>query len=226
MGLTAWREWFGPSPSWERVVFWALDLETTGLDPTRDHIISAGMVPVRGGTIRIGECWHTHVRPPDGVQSSLEALRVHHIMPGESAGAPSLADVVRGVDRRLREGVLLVHFAPLDVAFLREAFRRTGQRWSRPQLVDTAALAWRLHRRATWPREPAAEPDLGLADLRAAFGLPPHRAHDALADAVATAELFLVLRSRLDLRTLRHLVRGRAWLPAFPEVISGPANSV
>jgi DNA polymerase III subunit epsilon len=206
MRLTAWREWFGPSTPWDRVVFWALDLETTGLDPARDHIISAGMVPVRGGTIRIGECWHTHVCLPEGARSSLDALRVHHIMPRVSAGAPSLADVVRDVDRRLREGVLLVHFATLDVAFLREACRRTGQRWPRPPVVDTAALAWRLHQRATWPREPATEPDLGLADARAACGLPPHRAHDALADAVATAELFLVLRSRLDLRTLRQLV--------------------
>lgn len=206
MRLTAWREWVGSSTPWERVVFWALDLETTGLDPTRDHIISAGMVPVRGGTIRIGERWHTHVCAPEGARSSLDALRVHHIMPRESAGAPSLGDVVRGVDRRLREGVLLVHFATLDVAFLREACRRIGQRWPRPRVVDTAALAWRLHQRATWPREPAAEPGLGLADVRAAMGLPPHQAHDALADAVATAELFLVLRSRLDLRSLRQLV--------------------
>ncbi len=40
---------------------------------------------------------------------------------------------------------------------------------------------------------------------RLAHGLPPYVAHDALIDAVATAELFLVLRRAIGAKTLRDL---------------------
>jgi DNA polymerase-3 subunit epsilon len=36
--------------------------------------------------------------------------------------------------------------------------------------------------------------------------MPAHRAHHALADALATAELFLALRARLDARSLGQLL--------------------
>jgi DNA polymerase III epsilon subunit-like protein len=45
-----------------------------------------------------------------------------------------------------------------------------------------------------------------LAMARADLGLPLHDHHDALADAVATAELFLVLAERVPGRALRQLL--------------------
>ena len=47
-------------------MYWALDVETGGLDAKRDPIIAVGMVPVRAGRIRLGECYRTLVRPEDG----------------------------------------------------------------------------------------------------------------------------------------------------------------
>jgi DNA polymerase-3 subunit epsilon len=52
------------------------------------------------------------------------------------------------------------------------------------------------------PREMLA---LNLSRARRQYGLPPYQAHDALTDAVATAELFLVLRKTLGARTVRDL---------------------
>ena len=46
---------------------------------------------------------------------------------------------------------------------------------------------------------------LNLARARRTLGLPDHPAHDALSDALATAELFLVLRKELDAKVLREL---------------------
>jgi DNA polymerase-3 subunit epsilon len=48
-------------------------------------------------------------------------------------------------------------------------------------------------------------PTLNLARARRKYGLPEYQAHDALTDAVATAELFLVLRKAVAARTLRDL---------------------
>jgi DNA polymerase-3 subunit epsilon len=48
-------------------------------------------------------------------------------------------------------------------------------------------------------------PSLNLSEARRAHGLPDYQAHDALIDAVSTAELFLVLRQVIGAKTLRDL---------------------
>ena len=199
----AWLDRTFRGRRWDEVIFWSLDLETSGLRAGTDRILSVGMVPIREGVIRYGERFYSLVRPPTLDGLSTEGLRAHHILPAEIADAPPLAQVLPEVDRRLREGVLLLHFAKLDLAFLRDGYRRCGLDWPRPRLVDTVNLLLDLHgRRQQWTPHPPP-PKTALSEARAALGLPAYPNHHALSDALATAELFLVLRSRLGLETLR-----------------------
>jgi len=185
---------------WRDAVFWALDLETTGLDPVVDHVLSVGMVPIRAGTIRYGERFHRLVRPPLPLDLlSTEGLRAHHILPSDLDTAPPLTALLTELDRRLCEGVLVLHHAPLDLAFLAAGYAAADVAWPRPAAVDTVELLLRAQR-LQHRFDPAAPPaPAALALARQAFSLPPHGAHDALADAVATAELFLALVARLDI---------------------------
>jgi DNA polymerase-3 subunit epsilon len=197
-----------PSPDWDQVLYWALDLETGGLDPTRDPILAVGMVPVRAGTIRLGEAFSSLVRPEDGKEIDPESIRAHQLVWGEVSGAPPLREVLPEIARRLEgDAVLLVHNRALDLAFLRRAFKGAGLHWPHPDVVDTLALLRRSaererRRRPELPEDPRA---LNLTRARRRLGLPDHPAHDALSDALATAELFLVLRKALGARTLREL---------------------
>lgn len=193
------------SPPWRSQVYWALDLETSGLDAKADAILSVGMLPVRDGLIRWGERFYSLVQPPGGHIPPLEALRIHHILPEEAAGAPPLREVLEEIDRRLAGGVLLVHYGRLDIGFLRVAHRVKGMRWRRPMVVDTVKLLGKLsHRRRLL--DPHSQPlSADLAKARRELGLPRHVHHHALYDALATAELFLALREQLEARTLRHL---------------------
>jgi len=199
--------WFGSAPRWDEVTYWALDLETGGLSARSDPILAVGMVPIRGGTIRLGESYSTLVRPPRHMAIDPGSVRAHQLVPAELEDAPRLPDVLPEVDRRLREGVLLVHHQLIDVAFLKRAYERVGLRWPAPRVVDTVDLLVRAARRARFatPHAPDDLPPLKLPDARAAHGLPEYQAHDALTDAVSAAELFLVLRARLGVRTLRDL---------------------
>jgi DNA polymerase-3 subunit epsilon len=195
------------SPPWDSVTYWALDLETGGLDPRRDPIIAVGMLPIRSGRVRLGESYRTLVRPGDGRAIDPESVRAHQLVWGEVKDAPAIAEVLPEVDRRLGDGVLLVHHKGIDVAFLKDAYRRCGMRWRSPPVVDTVDLLVRLahkeHRAR--PELPADPPALNLSAAREAHGLPPYQAHDALTDALATAELFLLLRCALGARTVRDL---------------------
>ena len=196
-----------PSPQWESVTYWALDLETGGLDPAHDPILSVGMVPVRGGGIRLGESWSSLVRPEEAREIDPSSIFAHHLLPGEVRSAPPVEAVLREVDRRLREGALLVHHAPLDVGFLRRAYRRRGLRWPGPPVVDTVQLLMKAAKRARFldPDAPEHEPELNLLAARRKLGLPDYGQHDALIDAIAAAELFLVLRRQVGAKRLRDL---------------------
>src|SRR5579864_1472778 len=193
------------SPPWDEPLYFALDLETSGLEPRADEILALAMVPIRGGVIRYGERFSSLVRPADPARLSQEGLRAHQLLPGELAAAPPIGELLAEVDRRLRAGILVLHHAPLDLGFLRQAFRREGRRWPRPQTVDTVVLLRRLEiRRLLLGPHPPPLP-AALPAARAALGLPAYPNHDALIDALATAELFLVLRARLGAERLREL---------------------
>jgi DNA polymerase-3 subunit epsilon len=193
------------SPEWDKVTYWALDLETGGLDADSDAILAVGMVPVRDGTIRLSESFKTLVKP-GGMKIQPSSIQAHQLVPGEVEDAPPLSAVLDQVEERLAQGVLLVHQAAVDVVFLKRAHRVLGRRWTRPVVVDTVDLLLKLAHRARFTsRTPEAVPELNLSLARAAHGLPEYPAHDPLMDALATAELFLLIRHRLAARRLRDL---------------------
>jgi DNA polymerase-3 subunit epsilon len=199
---------FFHSPAWDSVVYWSLDIETGGLDAKRDPIISVGMLPIRAGIIKLGEAYQTLVRPEAGREIRPESVRAHQLLRGEVRDAPPLEEVLLEVDRRLREGALLVHFQAIDVQFLKKAYARLGRTWPKPPVVDTVELILKLDRKTRFIRPadaPADVPSTNLTETRRRLGLPDYQAHDALTDAIATAELFLVLRKLLAAKTLRDL---------------------
>lgn len=195
--------WF-KSPAWDSVTYWALDLETGGLDQRRDPILAVGMVPVRGGIIRLAESWRSLVCPEPDTNIAPESVRAHHLVRAEVAAAPPLAAVLPEVERRLGEGVLLVHEKAIDVGFLKRDFRRCRLKWPAPPVVDTVDLLLKAGRFRSH-HHTGEKTELNLVRARRAWGLPAYSAHDPLTDAIAAAELFLVVRQALGAKTLREL---------------------
>lgn len=174
---------------------WSLDVETTGLDPDRAWLLAVGMVPIVGDTIRVGEAYRAHVGPPSDAVDDLGGIEAHHLRPLDVVDAPPLRTTLAAVLGRLAAGDgLLVHHAPLDVAVLRRTCRAIGERWPRPRVIDTVRLIQRVNRRRQ--QIGASQLPTDLAGARRTLDLPRHTTHDALADAIATAELYLALRAR------------------------------
>ena len=192
------------APPWDSVTYWSIDLETGGFDPKRDAILAVGMVPVRKGIIQLREAYRTLVRPADGRSIDPESVQAHQLVWGEVREAPPLREVLGEIDRRLREGVMLVHFRAIELGFLRRACKQNGVRWPSPKVVDTFDLLRRVASVRS-PDKPIDQLALNLSEARREYGLPAYEAHDALTDAVATAELFLVLRKTLGARSVRDL---------------------
>jgi DNA polymerase-3 subunit epsilon len=184
---------------WRDLEYCVVDLETTGLDLRRDTLISFGSVQVKAGRIH----WNTRVsvdiKPSRPI--SVEAMTVHGLRQQDLDAAPPLSEVVDTIVSQLEGRVLVAHAAWLERAFLREPVRMARRRW-RPAVVDTAAL---LRATGAAPSGTGYEPDIEVAAER--LGLCVHTPHQALGDALTTAEVFLAMAARLE-RDQPHLTAG------------------
>ena len=92
--------------------------------------------------------------------------------------------------QRLAGRVILVHYRNIEQNFIDAACRRLyGQPFIIP-IIDTLPIALRLLELRNHTIQPG---NLRLFNLRPHFGLPHYKAHNALYDALATAELFLAM---------------------------------
>jgi DNA polymerase-3 subunit epsilon len=171
----------------------ALDFETTGLDYGRDAVVSFGVVPVRGGRVVVGESIHRLVVP--AVPSSSISMTIHHILPQDLAEAPSIEVAREELSRALNGRYLLTWYADVEIAFLSRIFgMRTGT-WVK-RTVDVRELALAIGDQ----RDGGVR--FSLSAVAERYGVPVASPHEALDDALVTAQLFLVLATRLEGRGL------------------------
>jgi DNA polymerase-3 subunit epsilon len=182
------------SADFRSVLFVALDLETTGLDPRHDEILSIGWVALSGDRIDLSTARHYRVAPTRSVPERSAVL--HRITDDAAAQGRPLTEVLPHVLSRLSGSVLLGHHVETERAFLDAACRRLYGSGLVVPLADTEALIRRWMARR---HQPLAGSDLRLHALRERYGLPRYQAHDALVDALATAELFCAFVAQRDL---------------------------
>lgn len=167
----------------------ALDLETTGLDPRTDEILSIGFVPVDGDTISLGGARRIMVRARRRVG---ESATIHGITDDQSAQNGLELDEALSITLAALQGrALLAHYAQMETGFLE---RMCLQVFGAPLVlttVDTMHVQYRLMTQGL-ADEPARHA-LRLWRARSRYGLPTYQAHDALTDALACAELYLAL---------------------------------
>ncbi|MEA2581802.1 MAG: polymerase subunit epsilon [Actinomycetota bacterium] len=173
---------------WTAAEFASLDFELTGLDLANDHVVSFGVVPVRDGRIVLGESVHQLVEPP--ISPSPSSVAIHGMRAQDLTGAPPLSDAATVLGDALANRFLLVWFASVELAMLRRIYGRGGRGFAR-RCVDVRSLA-----RIVGGAE-GATPDESLSVCAERYQVPVAAPHNALDDALVTAQLFLVLAPRL-----------------------------
>lgn len=164
----------------------AVDLETNGLDPRRDHILSIGWVSVDGDSIDLASARHCLLHSAQPLNEA--AVAIHHITDDVCSEGRPLSEVMDELLQVLRGKVLLAHHAGVELGFLGAACRRL---YGHELLVPVVDTLWLARRRMQRRNQAIGSGSLRLANLRAHYGLPRYRAHNALSDALGTAELFL-----------------------------------
>jgi DNA polymerase-3 subunit epsilon len=178
---------------WRTAELVALDFETTGLDPRSDDVISFGLVPVSGGRIDLSGARYQEVAPR--VEPRHSSIRVHHLRTQDLATAPPMAQVVDTFREDLAGRFILAWAAGVEIAFLRRIFGGFNRTW-RSRTIDVRTLIMALERDAA-ARGPKDAGWYALGSAAHRFGVPVEETHHALDDAFMTAELFLIVATRL-----------------------------
>ena len=166
----------------DQIPILAVDFETTGLDAIQDKLLSVGCVELNQRQIKVGTSYHQIIQ----TQGSLKAdnVTIHQITDDQKDQGKPLAEVVAELLKMLAGKVMLVHFARIERQFLQQACIELYGMAPVFPMIDTLVIANK--------RDVAYDPsELRLPALRAKYQLPNHYAHNALNDAIATAELLL-----------------------------------
>ncbi|MEK1907965.1 MAG: 3'-5' exonuclease [Pseudomonas sp.] len=183
-----------------------LDLETSGLDLQRDQLLAIGAVVIEDGAIDFSQQFEATLCRADH-QASASTL-IHGIAPSAIAAGMEPGEALLAFLEFLGDSPLLAFHAAFDQHMLARALKESlGLRLRHP-FLDVAELAPLL-----CPEAPIRQG--GLDDWLSHFQLQASERHNASADALATAELSLILISKarqqglLDLASLD--LRLRAW---------------
>ena len=162
------------------------DCETTGLDVTRDRMVSIGAVRLQGARLFRSLVLDRLVNP--GVPIPPRSTAIHGITDAMVQSAPNFG-TVEPLFRELAEGCVLIgHNVPFDLAILRLEYAAAGIEQPAPRSLDLLQLVTVL--------DPALE-SASLDALADFWGVENRGRHTALGDALVTAEIFRVLLPRL-----------------------------
>jgi len=176
----------------KEVSFVALDFETTGLNSEVDDIVSIGLVPFSMQRVYCAHAKHWVVQPRKSL--SEESIVIHGITHSEVDDAPDLTSRLGPLLNALSGKVVVVHYAAIERHFLNNALLERINEGIQFALIDTMELEQRALRARQGLIGRLFNQKVGslrLTDCRARYSLPAYHNHNALTDALATAELLI-----------------------------------
>lgn len=201
-----------PGPPWDqpfaKAPFAFVDLEMTGLDPSKNRVIEVCIERVIG--TEVVDRIESLVRPDGDLAWDPS---VHGISPEAVSQAPSFADLAPRIAAVLDGAVLVAHAATWDVRFLEAELARAGKPATLPCFLDSLVLSRRVF---GFERH-------SLEALAQALEAPERRAHRAGDDVRTLRHVFGRLVGELSPTTPRDLwhteVETRHARPAILEAL-------
>ena len=163
----------------------AVDFETTGLNPAKDQILSIGFILIQNNEIQLSSAYHKVIHTKGALTE--ENVVIHQITDDTRHQGDSLQTVIEDLLKALTGKAMLVHFANIEKNFLKAACKKLYGIAPVFPIIDTLMLAKRRLDMGSAAYDPS---ELRLFNLRDKYNLPQYAAHNALIDAMATAELF------------------------------------
>ena len=158
-----------------------VDIETTGLDPARDHIIEIGAIKIVDGSI--SDTFSTLVNP--GVQIDSFITDLTGIANQDLISAPEPEHALSDFFDFIGDSILVGHNVHFDINFLYDAMKQYLNKYLENNFVDTMKLSKKYFRSA---------PSYKLTELARFLDIPVDNSHRALDDCETTYHLYQKLQ--------------------------------
>jgi DNA polymerase-3 subunit epsilon len=184
-----------------------VDVETTGLDMRHDRLLSIGAVAVENGLVDLAHCFEVVLRQP--ASSSRDNILIHRIGGQRQLGGVDPADGLLDFLEYAADAPLVAFRAEFDQHMLDRALAATLGIRTRSAWLDLAVIL-----PALYPSNECRTMD----DWLQRMGIVMLARHDALADALATAQMLQVCLRAADglaMTTPLHLLqmqKAQHWL--------------
>jgi DNA polymerase-3 subunit epsilon len=189
--------------------FVVLDVETTGLNLFSDRLIAIGAVTVTNGLLELGQGFEVVLQ--QNTPSSVENILIHGIGGTEQITGRDPAEALLLFLQFAGNSPLVAYHAEFDRTMMARATKTfLGMAIDNPW-IDLALIAPALYPAIASSRR-------ALDDWTAAFNIENTNRHNAVADALATAQLLLPLLARAQasgasrLRDLLQMEKDQRWL--------------
>jgi DNA polymerase-3 subunit epsilon len=186
-----------------------VDVETGGLNPQTDPLLSIGAVEIRNGRINLGAGFEVRVQQASA--TSHENILVHGLTHSQQLSGMGARDALLDFAEFAAGGTFVAFHAGFDRTVLRVAMKKELGWDFEGRWLDAAVIAPLLFPRLARDRR-------HLDDWLSALKIFNFARHSAVADAAATAQLWLILLEAAQnqhLRTLKDLedlAHARKWL--------------
>jgi len=184
--VQAWQQsTFPNSQPCAQTSFLVVDLETSSLSVNEGEILSIGWVAIDNSKIQINSSQHLYLK---NTQTVGQSAIIHQIRDCQLENGLTLEQALYALLQAACGRVLVFHHSPMDLDFLNYYSKKIlGSKLYLP-CADTLQIEKRY---LDHIGKPIQNGDLTLAKTRTRYHLPNYMAHNALSDAIATAELLL-----------------------------------
>jgi DNA polymerase III subunit epsilon len=176
--------------------YFAFDVETSGLNPATDEIVSLAFRLVDATTLDLIDAGQWFIHPSSEMDPQVAAINGYSREAWDAKGAVSRADFVRGLYElfaahgfRADRPLALGYNVGFDLGFLSALIGRSrldaALSYHSIDVLTTVAFVEHAHGRFE---------RLRLVDSCARYGVALPNAHDAMGDITATVELYRVMR--------------------------------
>lgn len=135
----------------------SLDLETTGMDPYTDQILSFGSVPIIDRKIIVEKEVHRFFR----VDKDIKNAHIHEIL--ETHRHDSFEEFIPDLIEMIGNKKILGHFIKIDLSFINHHLKKMGLPKLRNPSIDTLEMA--LEKRRPSPLQNDAREEFSLYNL-------------------------------------------------------------
>lgn len=181
----------------EKAAFSVVDVETTGLSPSRNRIIEIAIVKVEN--LKVTDKLSYLINPQTYIPPFITSLT--GISNDDVYGAPKFSEIVDEIISFIDKTILTAHNFPFDSSFLNSEFMISGRDFESGHSCCTLKIA-----RSIYPTLKSKS----LSSVAQSLNLKNHNEHRALGDAEITAKILLRmikdLQKKDNITTVRELL--------------------